>query len=404
MDKILLSAFDCDPSKGSEPGYGWNWASGLAKKGFEVHCLTRVTGKAEIEKQHIPENLHFHYLTLPFGLEGLFELSVPGQYAYYMTWQWLAYRKAKVLNRRFNFRLAHHATWGSAQMGSHMYKLGIPFIFGPVGGGQAAPAAFKKYFLDHWAAEGKRAKISSLLLRFNPACKNMCRKAQTILVSNPDTYEMLKSIGAKNIEYSLDASLPEGFYPVQKIIKKTTGGKLNLLWTGSIRPRKGTLLLLDVMKELKEYKDIVLTVVGDGEMREEFLEKLKNDQLQDSVIWKGQVPYNEIKKYYENNDVFFMTSLRDSGPSQLIEAMAYGMPVVTLDLHGQGFIVNDQTGIRCNTETPEIAIQDLKNAILKLAFDPALVAQMSVAAFEFASHQNWGEKIDTVITKYYSLS
>jgi glycosyltransferase involved in cell wall biosynthesis len=122
------------------------------------------------------------------------------------------------------------------------------------------------------------------------------------------------------------------------------------------------------------------------------------------VIWKGQVPYNEIKKYYEHHDVFFMTSLRDSGPSQLIEAMAYGMPVVTLDLHGQGFIVNDKTGIRCNTETPEIAIQELKNAILKLAFDPGLVAQMSAAAFEFASHQNWGEKIDTVVTKYYSLT
>lgn len=286
-------------------------------------------------------------------------------------------------------------------MGSFMYKLGAPFIFGPAGGGQHAPAAFKKYFLNYWPDEEKRTKISKLMLRYNPACKTMFRRAKTIIVSNPETFEMVESSGGKHIKVALDASLPDSFFPPAKIIKKTTYGKLNLLWTGRFLPRKGVLLLLDVMNELKEYKNITLTVVGDGEMRESFLNKLQEYQLQDTVVWKGKVAFDEIKKYYESHDAFFFTSLRDSCPPQCIEAMAYGMPVITLNLHGQGFIVNDLTGIRCAATNPEIAINGLKEAILKLAHHPELVQQMSAAASDFASKQKWTEKIDTIVKLYY---
>jgi glycosyltransferase involved in cell wall biosynthesis len=401
MNKVLLSAFSCDPSKGSEAGNGWNWAIGLAKKGFEIHCFTRIIGKSGIEKERIEKNLHFHYIILPYGLEGLYKSSTIGMYMYYILWQWIAYRKARVLNREGDLKLAHHVSWGSSQMGSFMYKLNVPFIFGPAGGGQEAPVAFKKYFLNHWANEKKRAKISRLMLRFNPACKNMFRKAQTVIVSNPETFEMIRSIRTKNIEVSLDASLPGSFFPAHRIIKKNQPGKLNLLWTGRFLPRKGILLLLDVMNQLKRHRDIVLTVVGDGEMREPFLNKIKEYGLQDTVLWKGSVPYDEIMKYYEKYDVFFFTSLRDSCPPQCIEAMAYGMPVVTLNLHGQGVIVSNETGIRCNAETPEIAIAELEHAILKLANNPDLVQQMSVAASEFAAQQKWDEKINSIVNLYY---
>ncbi|MBB3054362.1 glycosyltransferase family 4 protein [Mucilaginibacter gotjawali] len=401
MFRVILSAFSCDPSKGSEPGLGWNWAIGLASRGFEVHCFTRNIGKTEIEKQITPENLYFHYITLPLGLERLYRFSTAGMYAYYILWQWFAWRKARILKRNLKIDIAHHVSWGSAQMGSFMHKLGVPFIFGPAGGGQEAPLAFKKYFKEHWAAEEKRAKVTRLMLRYNPACSPMFMKAQTVIVSNPDTFKMLDSFGVKNIKVSLDAALPDSFFPQHPIIKSPQKGKLNLLWTGRFLPRKGVLLLLDVMKELKEYKDIVLTVVGDGEMKESFLDKIKEYQLQDTVLWKGKVPFEEIKKYYRDYDVFFFTSLRDSCPPQCIEAMAYGMPVITLNLHGQGFIINDQTGIRCSADNPEIAIGELKAAILKLSQNPELVKQMSEAATEFALKQKWEEKINTIVEQYY---
>src|SRR4051812_8100843 len=118
MKKIVLSAFACEPGKGSEEGNGWNWASGLANEGYEVHCLTRSVNREGIEAFPPPANLYFHYIIMPIGSERLFHMG-PFIYLYYMTWQFLAYKKAKRLHKTHSFEVAHHVSWGSLQMGSH---------------------------------------------------------------------------------------------------------------------------------------------------------------------------------------------------------------------------------------------------------------------------------------------
>ncbi len=401
MKKIVLSAFACDPTKGSEPSHGWNWAIGLASKGFQVHCFTRIIGKDQIEAAPKPNNIIFYYITLPFGGEKLYGSSTAGMYLYYIIWQWLAYRKAKALHKKNAFVLAHHTSWGSTQLGSFMYKLGVPFIFGPAGGGQEAPVAFKNYFLNHWATEQKREKISKLMLKFNPACKNMLKKAFAVLVVNPDTERMVKSAGAKNVGFVLDSALPKTFFPESPIFKIAKKGELNLLWTGRFLPRKGLLLLLDVMRELSDYPGIKLTVVGDGEMKDVFLNKINEYKLEDSVSWKGRVSHDEVKQFYSTHDLFFFTSLRDSCPAQLVEAMAFCMPVVTINLHGQAILVDENRGFACECDSPELAIFNLKNAILQFYNNPQLIESKSRASYEFALKQIWDTKIENVIQNYY---
>ncbi len=39
--KILLSAYACEPNKGSEAGIGWNWVLEIAKRGHNVTVITR---------------------------------------------------------------------------------------------------------------------------------------------------------------------------------------------------------------------------------------------------------------------------------------------------------------------------------------------------------------------------
>ena len=346
--------------------------------------------------------MFIHYVELPVGMEKLYLKGTIGMYLYYLLWQWYAYKKASKLKKAISFKLAHHVTWGSIQMGSFLYKLGIPFIFGPSGGGQTAPVAFRKYFLSYWAAEEKREMVARLMLKYNPAFKAMIKKAAVVLVSNKDTLELARGEGAGNVVLTLDAALPEHFFPESFAPKETRKEELKLLWVGRFMPRKGILLLLDVMKELKAYPGISLTVVGDGEMREAFLEKIAEYELGKTVIWTGKVPYTEVREHYQKNDVFFFTSLRDSCPAQLIEAMAFGLPVVTIDLHGQSAIVKEDTGIRCNCTTPEIAIKELTQAILLLYNNPQLVNQMSTAAYQFAKQQTWTAKIDTVVNQFYS--
>ena len=143
--KVLLSAYACEPHRGSEEGFGWNWSTHLAKEGHEVWVLTRNWAQAEVEKEMsenpIP-NLHFAYVDIPDrykpAMKGIF-----GVYAHYFLWQRAVYRYANELVKTTPIDLAHHVTWGSLIGGSWLWKLDVPFIFGPVGGGQVAPEAFK---------------------------------------------------------------------------------------------------------------------------------------------------------------------------------------------------------------------------------------------------------------------
>jgi glycosyltransferase involved in cell wall biosynthesis len=401
MEKIILSAFACNPYLGSEAGYGWNWAIGLVNEGYEVHCLTSKKNRKSIEQHPSIDHLHFHYISLSFGLERLYSLSQATMYLYYILWQWMAYRKAKQLSRVYPFKLAHHVTWGSIQQGSFLYKLKIPFIFGPAGGGQKAPEKFKDYFLNHWSAEEKREKVSKLLVRFNPACKKMLRKASAVLVSNKDTYQLAQHAGAKNVYSTLDTALPERFFQQGLISHRPETGQIKLLWVGRFLPRKGLLLVLEVMNALKTHPGITLTIVGDGEMREAVKAKYNEFQIQETVSFTGLVPYEEVNKYYATHDAFFFTSLRESGGVQLVEAMAYSLPVITLDLHGSAEIITEQTGIKIPVEEPLQVITDLAKAILDLANDPVRYQAMSLAAFRFASEQTWDKKIKDIVEKYY---
>jgi hypothetical protein len=81
--------------------------------------------------------------------------------------------------------------------------------------------------------------------------------------------------------------------------------------------------------------------------------------------------------------------------------MAYGLPLVTLNLHGQRFVVSDKTGIRCKCDTPEIAVEELRKAILYLYNNPEKVTEMSEAAYDFARKQTWASRISTLVKDCY---
>lgn len=403
MKKLLLSAFACDPTKGSEAGNGWNCAVELAKKGYEVHCFTRSIAKREIEHGERPDNLHFHYIDLSWNLEKLYHASQSTMYLYYLMWQWKTYRVALRMHKAISFSIAHHVTWGSLQMGSFLYKLGIPLVFGPVGGGQSAPKEFKAYFKEYWKEELQREMLTKWMLKYSPSCRKMLKNAAVILVANNETFKMAVSNGATKPKMMLDVALPETFFPEHRLIKQPEKHRLKLLWVGRFFPRKGLLLVLDVMKELKKYPGITLTVVGDGEMRTHFLAAVKKYALEETVKWEGRVSHERVRAYYAAHDVFFYTSLRDSGSSQIVEAMAFGLPVVTLNLHGQALLVEDDRGIRCRSDTPADAIENLKQTMLDLYYNPEKVKNMSEAAYDFALKQTWKNKVEAIIAEYQSI-
>ena len=189
--KILLSAYACEPGKGSEPGIGWNWALGLARAGHEVWVLTRANNRPAIERALAaiaPMSLHFVYYDLPAWARW-WKRGGRGVRTYYLLWQWGAYRQARRLCRAIRFDLVHHLTFGVFRHPSFMGRLGLPFVFGPVGGGETAPRALRRTFpLRGYLADAAR-DAANWLVRIDPLMASVYRRAALTLCKTAETLE-----------------------------------------------------------------------------------------------------------------------------------------------------------------------------------------------------------------------
>ena len=146
--RVLLSAFACEPGRGSEPGTGWHWTGALADLGHEVTVLTESQHREELLAKR-PDGVDFRFIDIPTS-------PVPRSakllwtYDTYGRWQDAALRHVEEQARQYD--VAHHVTYGGLHLGSMLWRLPIPLVYGPVGGGQTAPASYWRYFGREWPA------------------------------------------------------------------------------------------------------------------------------------------------------------------------------------------------------------------------------------------------------------
>jgi hypothetical protein len=140
--RILVSAYACEPAKGSEPGVGWHWARELAKE-HDVWILTRTNNRPAIDRelaQNPVPRLRVLDTDLPAWMRRM-KRGQSGVHFYYYLWQVAALRKAAAAHREFRFELAHHLTFATAFYPALTGTLPTRFVLGPVGGGVRAPLA-----------------------------------------------------------------------------------------------------------------------------------------------------------------------------------------------------------------------------------------------------------------------
>lgn len=405
MYTILLSAYACLPNYGSEEGNGWHYATLLSQRGLRVHCITREAFRERCEaalKETPYPNLTIHYVAVPDWLERSYG-NLVGLYVHYVYWQWKAAELAQQLDKEIDFDLVHHVTYSSLQLGSFMYRVGKPFIFGPVGGGQRVPSAFKHYLGKYWSRERMRDAISWLMIHFNPGFYQTMRKADRVLISNTDTYQLVRKYRQnQHIERTLDSGITNDFISAGPIERDPNPSVLNLLWVGRLLPRKALELTIHALSRVDPNLPIRLTVVGgQGEMASEVQAYIARYGVGDRVDWVGHVPHDQVKQFYRQSDVFFFTSLRDSGPMQLLEAMANSLPIVTLDLHGQAELVDGSNGLKIPVTTPLQVVTKLAQAIEWLYHNPTERLAIGRRAYAFAGTQLWDKKITYFVDRLY---
>lgn len=106
-----------------------------------------------------------------------------------------------------------------------------------------------------------------------------------------------------------------------------------MLFVGFLRPEKGIHNLLDAFEMIRKTRPLKLTLVGGADKKTnaeaQAHERIRNSPYRDDVTLTGMLDFGQpLFELYRNHDVFVLPSLSEGTPRTLVEARAFGCPVV----------------------------------------------------------------------------
>ncbi len=379
--KILMSAYACEPGRGSEPGVGWNIAREIAKY-HEVWVMTRPDEageaiEAELKRNPVP-NLHFIYFTLPFWANG-WKQGKAIELHYYL-WQIQAYFVARRLHRQIGFNLLHHVTFGRYWVPSFLSLLPVPLIWGPVGGGESAPRSFWRDFGWRGRLAENIRDIARWLGERSFFVKLTAQRCAVALVATFETADRLKALGTKHIEFITGQTgiNEKELQQLEQLPIVSTNTPIRFLSIGRLLYWKGFHLGLKAFA-LANIKDSEYWIVGEGGEKTKLENLAKELGIADRVHFCGNLPREKALNILGTSNALVHPSLHDFSPTVCLEAMAAARPVLCLDLGGPAIQITEETGFKIPATSPDQVVHDLATAMTTLAQNPELQIRMGEA-------------------------
>jgi glycosyltransferase involved in cell wall biosynthesis len=407
--KILISAYSCEPGKGSERGVGWNVVREAANH-HEVWVLTRPDEsgeaiEAELARNPVP-NLHFVYFNLPL-LGSLWRWGSNGaMQIHYYLWQIQAYFVARRLHREIGFDATHHVTFVKYSNPSFLSMLPVPFVWGPVGGGESAPKEFWRDF--SWRA--KAYEIARSIVRslgeLDPFVHLTARKSAVVRTTTEDTAKRLYKMGVNHVEIVSESGLPQEEIASLAQYGMPEGSPVRFISMGRLLHWKGFHLGVRAFAKA-DIPDAQYWIVGDGPEWERLHFLAQELGIAEKVKFWGRLSREETLEKLGQCHVLLHPSLHDSGGWVCIEGMATGRPVICLDLGGPAVQVTPETGFKVPANHPDQAVRDLSKVMVTLAKDPQLRLRMGQAGQKLVTEgYSWqvkGERLAKVYEEVVAL-
>jgi glycosyltransferase involved in cell wall biosynthesis len=174
-----------------------------------------------------------------------------------------------------------------------------------------------------------------------------------------------------------------------------------ILYVGRIQARKNLPRLVEAYAPLrKQGLDAKLVMVGKKDWQsEQLLEKIKELDLQESVVFPGFVPFDDLPVFYNAAEVFVFPSFFEGFGLPVVESMASGVPTITSfgssleEVAGDGAILIDPR------DTDSITA-----ALGKVLGDTALQRDLAARGLERSKQFTAGNLAERALAVYRSLA
>lgn len=169
--------------------------------------------------------------------------------------------------------------------------------------------------------------------------------------------------------------------------KKKENKKVGLLFVARLVHRKGLMRLLRAINILRRtHPDFTLTILGDGDEREEDFEYIRTHKLGKYITYLGEVTGKKRASYFKEADVFCAPYTNEASSLSVLEAVSAGLPVVGYNIPIFSDILKDYPGKNLLVAKNDEALAD---GLSKIMTDGTLRASLKQWCIEKRSTFSW---------------
>lgn len=401
---ILVTAYAVNPYKGSEDGMGWNFINQIARFN-QVIAVTRENNRESIEKymsEHpsgVYSRITFLYFDLPYWMRW-WKKGGRGAMLYY--WMWQYGMTGFIRKQNVQFDIAHNLNFHNDWTPSYLWKLGKPFVWGPIGHHPFIPKQYLKYYgISALAKDRLSWLVKNMFWHFSWSLKKTVKKADAILCMNS---EVAKKLHLKNSQYRI---MPSVATENQEITPKRETTTFRLISAGRLVPLKGFDLAIEAfsryLNENPADTSSELVIVGSGPNKE-FLNNLcLKKGIEKQVRFIKWMERKDLLDLYQNASAFLFPSHEGAG-MVVAEALSFGLPVICLDNSGPGEFIDDSCGVGVPESSYEQTVEQLAIEISMLHDKPEILAAKSHAARKaFEERFHWDNRGARLASIYNDL-
>ena len=404
---ILASAYAINPYKGSEDGMGWNFLCQIARFN-RVIAVTRKNNREAIEKymdQHpnpLYNNMKFLYFDLPYWMR-FWKKKNRGALLYY--WMWQRAIVPFVRRQEMDFDIAHNLNFHNDWTPSSLWKLGKPFVWGPIGHHPLIPYPYLQPYQSSYLIKDRLTwLIKKCFWQLSPALRKTINRATHIWCMNSSVSEVI--------------SLPEGRYSIMPSVATEDYGypspskskAFTLVSAGRLVPLKGFDLSIRAFANFisripaYEREKCQLLIVGRGQ-EQTFLQALARsegiEQHVKFVPWMDRIDFLSLLR----DSAAFLFPSHEGAGMVVAESLSFGLPVICLENCGPGEFIDSTCGFAINGLDYSDTVKKLGGAIERLYREPKLRQDMSRRARERFEHNfHWDRRGDQLQTIYQNLN
>ncbi|TWT36354.1 D-inositol 3-phosphate glycosyltransferase [Posidoniimonas corsicana] len=389
--RVLAIAYACHPTESAESRVGWARAL-MASQRHDVTVMCHSDLDAdELQRLAVEDGADpsIRFQNVPHCVIGMSCRSHDLLYCVgYRMWHRRVAKLAAELHAARPFDVVHQVNFCGFREPGYGWRVGAPFVWGPLGGTQNFPLRFLSV-LDPYNAvrEAGRNVVNWLQLRFSPRLRRVARRSACVMSATRLAQRDLERSWGLDTAVELEAGL--SYPPAPLRSKRDPSRPLRILWTGRLRAWKGLPLLLHALAKTPPNVRCEVRVLGEGAGQAGLVRLAKRLGVDDRIEWVGWGPYPDTLPHYRWADVFAFTSLRDTSGAGLLEALAAGLPIVGIDHQGAADIMSDECAVRLPPSNPREVIAGFSDAITRLAGDGELLLRLSHGATRRADDFAW---------------